>query len=258
MSMGCTQPPRPHETVLVKYQDPAGNPVYRKVVTDEFGCYEDFYAVVEGGAWEVEAFYPGDDCSGPATSPLDGILVPLPTTGDQDGDGVQDDDEVQGDTDGDGIPNPLDQDSDNDGLLDGDESHNPDAGADAPPGQNPNDPDNDRLDNIVDPDSDNDGILDGDDPAPYDPAPGSEAGQCPDSPFGDTLSRWLAFLFLVAALLLALIAYLKESKLLAILAAILVALVGFFILLCCLTAYAAFGWSLLLVAMLLLLWSWML
>ena len=137
-SEGCTNPPRPNERIVVCYQDPAGNPVYHEVITDEFGCYEDFYVVVEGGDWETTAYYPGDECSGPAEESVV-TDVPLVQTGDQDGDGLPDEDEVQGDADGDGIPNHLDKDSDNDGVLDGDEI--------------PGDTDQDGLDNVIDPDS---------------------------------------------------------------------------------------------------------
>jgi sugar lactone lactonase YvrE len=146
---GCTGPARPNATIVVKYEDPAGNPVHREVVTDENGCYGDFYVTSEGGAWEVGAYYPGTPCFGPAIDFL-GVSIPLPNTGDRDGDGLPDEDEVQGDADGDGIPNHLDKDSDNDGLRDGEE----------PPG----DADQDGFDNVVDTDSDNDGVPDGSDP----------------------------------------------------------------------------------------------
>lgn len=39
---GCTVPARPHQTIYVKCADPADNPVWRAVQTDEFGCFEDF------------------------------------------------------------------------------------------------------------------------------------------------------------------------------------------------------------------------
>ncbi len=151
-SAGCTTPARPNEKVVMRYLDPAGNPVYHEVQTDQFGCFQDSNAVIEGGAWTATAFYRGDQCSGPAEVSV-GVNVPLPETHDQDGDGLKDDDEVQGDADGDGIPNPLDKDSDNDGINDGQE----------PPG----DADQDGLDNVIDIDSDNDGIIDGQDPSPY-------------------------------------------------------------------------------------------
>jgi len=50
---GCTVPPRPDETIVLRYKDPAGNPVYHEVTKDEYGCYEDFYVSVEGGDWEA-------------------------------------------------------------------------------------------------------------------------------------------------------------------------------------------------------------
>jgi DNA-binding beta-propeller fold protein YncE len=156
---GCTNPPRPDETVTINYRDPAGNPIYTTVSTDEQGCYTDVHLVVEGGPWTVHARYPGSRCFGSAETILD-VNVPLPQTGDQDGDGLADEDEVQGDDDNDHIPNHLDMDSDNDGLPDGQEQE--------PAGN----PDQDSLVNVVDPDSDNDGILDGEDPLPYTPGDG--------------------------------------------------------------------------------------
>ncbi|OED37788.1 hypothetical protein AB833_22435 [Chromatiales bacterium (ex Bugula neritina AB1)] len=142
---GCTTPARRNETILLMYQDPGGNPVYHSVMTDSAGCYTDSYDVTEGGAWQVSAFYAGDQCSGPADD-RELLKVPLESTGDQDGDGIPDDREVQGDADNDGIPNHLDPDSDNDGIVDGKE----------PPG----DADKDGFDNYTDTDSDNDGKPD--------------------------------------------------------------------------------------------------
>lgn len=146
---GCTSPPRPNQTVYVKYADPAGNPIWRAVQTDANGCYEDSLTVVEGGDWGVTAHYPGDDCSAWADASVQ-VQVPIATTGDQDLDGLPDIAEPDGDADGDGLPNQLDPDSDNDGLPDGQE----------PPG----DLDHDGLDGVIDPDSDGDGTLDGVDP----------------------------------------------------------------------------------------------
>jgi virulence-associated protein VagC len=143
---GCTSPARSKETMYVRYADPAGNPVWRQVTTDLLGCYEDFYVAVEGGPWEVTAFYPGSDCSAPATERVR-LVIPLLTSRDQDNDGVRDADEPQGNDDNDDFPNHLDPDSDNDGVLDGLE----------PKG----DADQDGLDNSIDPDSDNDGKADG-------------------------------------------------------------------------------------------------
>ncbi len=151
-AVGCTSPPRPHQTVLVRYRDPSGNPVYHQVETDSLGCYQDAYIVVEGGAWKATASFPGDRCAGPVRGTV-GLTVPLAVTGDQDHDGLPDKDEVQGDADGDGVPNVLDPDSDNDGVPDGAEA--------------PGDADHDGVSNVVDPDSDNDGVPDGSDPSPY-------------------------------------------------------------------------------------------
>lgn len=137
-AQGCTNPPRPHEEIIIRYEDPSGYPIYRTVTTDEFGCYSDFYVVAEGGVWEVTAEYPGSDCNGPATTPVEQVSVLLPQTGDQDGDGVLDADEPQGDHDRDGILGIFDIDSDNDGTPDGEE----------PAG----DCDGDGHDNIVDSD----------------------------------------------------------------------------------------------------------
>jgi hypothetical protein len=117
-SKGCTKPPRPNAGVMVRYRDPARTPVYHAVTTDASGCFADFDVVVEGGTWAVTGFYPGDQCAGPAEDTRE-VRVLLTPTGDQDGDGVRDADEVQGDADGDGIPNHLDKDSDNDGIPDG-------------------------------------------------------------------------------------------------------------------------------------------
>jgi hypothetical protein len=142
---GCTNPPRPHEKITLRYKDPAGNPVYREVITDQFGCYEDFYAVVQGGNWETTTFYPGMRCTGPAVITLR-TNVPLERIDDQDADGLGDESEVQGDADGDGIPNQLDSDSDNDGVIDSNER--------------PGDVDRDGRDTVIDNDSDNDGIPD--------------------------------------------------------------------------------------------------
>ena len=74
------------------------------------------------------------------------------TAPDADRDGLLDDTEGTGDSDGDGLPNFQDPDSDNDGIDDGTE-----AGADP---NNPVDTDGDGLPDYIDPDSDNDGIGD--------------------------------------------------------------------------------------------------
>jgi M6 family metalloprotease-like protein len=151
---GCTNPVRPFEKIVVCYRDPAGNPVYREVMTDAKGCFQDFNAIVEGGTWETSAYYPGDHCSGSASTEGGHLFVPIPVTHDQDNDGLPDEDEVQGDSDGDGLVGQLDPDSDNDGILDGKEL--------------PGDQDRDGIDNVNDLDSDGDGKPDGRDLLPYD------------------------------------------------------------------------------------------
>lgn len=149
---GCTNPPRPNEEIVVRYEHPSGYPIYRTVTTDAAGCYSDFLVVTEGGAWQVTAEYPGGDCSGGATSEGSTVGVALPDSGDADSDGLSDADEPQGDHDHDGTIGLYDPDSDNDGVRDGDE----------PPG----DCDRDGHPNVVDPDSDNDGVPDGRDLSP--------------------------------------------------------------------------------------------
>jgi opacity protein-like surface antigen len=121
-------------------------------MTDASGCYSDEHVVVEGGDWKTTAIFNGDACYASASMVTE-VTVPLPVTGDQDGDGLKDVDEFQGDEDGDGIPGQLDPDSDNDGIKDGDE---PKGNCDC-----------DSYDNVIDSDSDNDGIPDGIDPTPY-------------------------------------------------------------------------------------------
>jgi hypothetical protein len=166
---GCTNPPRPNEEIIVRYEHPDGYPVYRTVTTDAAGCYSDFLVVAEGGAWEVTAEYPGDDCSGPASAGPGTVGVSLPPR-DVDGDGVPPEREPQGDHDGDGLIGIFDPDSDNDGTPDGEE----------PPG----DCDRDGLPNITDPDSDNDGIPDGRDRTPC----GPDGPDGPDGPGGPGLT----------------------------------------------------------------------
>jgi len=73
---GCTNPPRPNEEIIVRYQDPEGNPVYHTVMTDEYGCYSDEYVVAEGGNWQVSAEYPGNDCSGSVSTGKVDVAVP--------------------------------------------------------------------------------------------------------------------------------------------------------------------------------------
>jgi hypothetical protein len=122
------------------------------VTTDEYGCYSDAFVVAEGGNWEITAEYPGNDCDGPAQVVTE-VSIDLPETNDQDGDGLVDQEEPQGDHDGDGLVGIYDPDSDNDGIVDGDER--------------PGDCDRDGRQNVVDPDSDGDGLVDGQDPDPY-------------------------------------------------------------------------------------------
>lgn len=119
---------------------------------------------------------PGDgidqDCDG-----LDG-------TGDTDGDGLSDAEEIRigtdpsnPDTDGDGrsdgdeVGDPLAPlDSDGDGTIDALDTD--DDGDGLPSSEEPEgDPDGDGLENALDSDSDGDGVLDGIDPAPYDVTP---------------------------------------------------------------------------------------
>jgi hypothetical protein len=204
-AFGCTAPPRPNETLEIRYRDPAGNPVYHQTVTDADGCYDNRYSVVEGGDWDIQARYGGDRCLGSAEATV-GIFVPIAVTGDQDSDGLPDANEVQGDDDFDGIPNHLDQDSDGDGLPDGEE----------PPGN----VDGDSLVNVVDPDSDNDGVPDGEDPAPYEP------GRCACSEEKTSLGHWLAAIGFVVAVLLVLFAYLNSNRLLGVAASSLLVLIA--------------------------------
>ncbi|MBK6799527.1 MAG: hypothetical protein IPG76_22840 [Acidobacteria bacterium] len=120
---------------MSKYKDPSGNPVYHKSLRMRLAATKIRTLPLKEGNWEATAYYPGDQCSGPASTSIF-ITVPLPQTGDQDGDGLKDSEEVQGDDDGDGAPNHLDKDSDNDGIIDGKEQ--------------PGDADKDGLDNVID------------------------------------------------------------------------------------------------------------
>ena len=161
---GCTDPIRPFEEVIVRYEDPAGNPVYHSVMTDANGCFEDFYVMAEGGEWKVTAEYPGNDCSGPATTDPAVVQVSLPSDGDQDNDGRPDAEEHPSDADGDGLVGPADPDSDNDGITDGNE---PDG-----------DIDGDGFVNLIDADADGDGIPDGRDTTPWGDTPQEQEPQC--------------------------------------------------------------------------------
>lgn len=138
VASGCTSPVRKGEKLSVGFLDPAGNPNYRAVLTDDAGCFSASFQTGEGGTWRTTVDYPGDKCSGPVHAETK-LSVQFPMTGDQDGDGLPDKDEVQGDWDGDGLPGPLDPDSDNDQVLDGKEA--------------PGDKDQDGRPNVVDADS---------------------------------------------------------------------------------------------------------
>ena len=72
--------------------------------------------------------------------------TPLDPLGDEDGDGLTNEQEGDGDSDGDGVPDAFDTDSDDDGILDATE------GLD--------DPDGDGVPNYLDDDSDGDGVAD--------------------------------------------------------------------------------------------------
>jgi len=154
---GCTNPKLKNQKIFVRYSDPSGNPIFKEVMTDANGCYQDSYVVTEGGEWGVTGIFEGDYCNGP-TEATTTVTVGIPVTLDTDGDKLPDDQEVGGfDDDGDGIPNPLDPDSDDDGIIDGDEL--------------PGDNDCDGSANVIDADSDNDGRPDGQDPTPFGPTP---------------------------------------------------------------------------------------
>ncbi len=66
---GCTNPPMPNQEVIVRYDPPTGDPVYRTVKTDANGCYEDMYLTVDEGNWTVNAEFPGDECNGSSSTP---------------------------------------------------------------------------------------------------------------------------------------------------------------------------------------------
>ncbi len=81
-----------------------------------------------------------------------------PFTGDQDGDGIPDIDEVVGDSDGDGVPDFRDPDDDNDGIATSEEIT---AALDQDPGSSTyRDSDGDGIQDYLDRDSDSDGIPD--------------------------------------------------------------------------------------------------
>ncbi|PHI21525.1 hypothetical protein CEQ90_01530 [Lewinellaceae bacterium SD302] len=78
VTAGCTEPARPNEEIILRYEAPNGDPVYRTVMTDENGCYSDTYVVTDGGEWRVSATYPGGDCSGGTTTGRRPVAVPIP------------------------------------------------------------------------------------------------------------------------------------------------------------------------------------
>ena len=84
---GCTNPVRPNEDIIIRYEDPEGNPVYRTVRTDAMGCYSDTYVVADGGEWKVTVKYPGSKCGGSSVTGVEVVIVPLPpkTGGEQPG-----------------------------------------------------------------------------------------------------------------------------------------------------------------------------
>ena len=145
-SKGKTIPARAYQTILMRYKDPAGNPIYKRLQTDEKGFFSDQFVATNGGEWEVSAIFEGTSCAR-RVDITKSIILNITQNTDQDFDGLPDIEEVQGDHDGDGIPNHLDRDSDNDGIIDGKEEKQ--------------DCDNDNYTNVVDVDSDNDGIPDG-------------------------------------------------------------------------------------------------
>lgn len=65
---GCTDPPAPHQEIIVKFVRPDGTPEYHTVITDENGCFEDFLVTAVDGNWSVQAEYPGDKCQAPVTT----------------------------------------------------------------------------------------------------------------------------------------------------------------------------------------------
>lgn len=77
LTQGCTDPVRANEEIILRYESPDGDPVYRVVMTDENGCYSDTYVVTEGGEWKVSATYKGDDCSGSTTTGRKPVEVPI-------------------------------------------------------------------------------------------------------------------------------------------------------------------------------------
>lgn len=78
---GCTNPVRPNEDIIIRYESPTGEIVYRTVRTDALGCYSDTYVVAEGGEWKVTVTYKGSECAGSTTTGVTSVGVPLPPRG---------------------------------------------------------------------------------------------------------------------------------------------------------------------------------
>lgn len=73
---GCTNPPLPNEHITLEYTGPDGNPIYHEVTTDANGCFEDFLVNPQGGFWQVDAEYPGNECYTAAEPPERTVIVP--------------------------------------------------------------------------------------------------------------------------------------------------------------------------------------
>lgn len=73
----CTTPPRAAGQVILTYQAPESDPVYRTAWTNSEGCAEDLYRLAEGGDVSVRAEFAGDECAGRAGAE-DVVSVPLP------------------------------------------------------------------------------------------------------------------------------------------------------------------------------------
>lgn len=117
-----------------------------------------FRLAATGGSWNIDDVVivaKGEDTDGDGisdedegTGDTDGDTIPDYLDDDSDGDGIPDADEGAGDTDDDGTPNYQDSDSDGDGVPDQDEGTG--------------DTDGDTIPNYLDDDSDGDGIPDED------------------------------------------------------------------------------------------------
>jgi hypothetical protein len=75
---GCTNPIRANEQIIIRYESPDGEVIYRTVTTDAMGCYSDTYVVAEGGEWKVTVKYPGSDCEGSSSTGSESVTIPLP------------------------------------------------------------------------------------------------------------------------------------------------------------------------------------